>query len=193
MTTFCLIEGTTPTSGHLDTFLRTIKGSANDSLKTFIENDDLTGLMKAMESWKGDINDPVKVVREVNSTWTFWRTPLELAIDEGSSSSMVAYLIDQGALITPPAMKLAINGALKDWGSPRKPQELENAEAIIAVLSKAGAPWEQSFYESKDVYDKRELTILDVIAKLGVNRAASIGLTEDMKPSPRPSTPTRRP
>jgi hypothetical protein len=193
MTQFCLFEGTRPSKGRMDTLRRTFTGSPNDVLTPFIESDDLRGLTNAMKAWKGDINDPVKVVREVNSTWTFWRTPLELAIDEGSSSSMVAYLIDQGALITPPAMKLAINGALKDWDSPRKPREFENAEAIIAVLSKSGAPWEQSFYESKDVYDKRELTILDVIGKLGVNRAASIGLTEDMKPSPRPSTPTRRP
>lgn len=157
-------------------------------LTPFIESDDLHDLSNAMEAWNGDINDPVKVVREVNSTWTFWRTPLELAIDTGASSAMVAYLIDQGAFITPPAMKLAINGALKDWVSARKPAEFANAEAIIGVLSKAGAPWEQSFYDAKDVYDRQEYTTLDVIRKLGVERAAAIGLTKDRVPVSRSSS-----
>ncbi len=187
MTQFCLFEGTRPSKGRMDTLRRTFTGSPNDVLTPFIESDDLRGLTNAMEAWKGDINDPVKVVREVNSTWTFWRTPLELAIDTGASSAMVAYLIDQGAFITPPAMKLAINGALKDWVSARKPAEFANAEAIIGVLSKAGAPWDQSFYDSKDVYDGREYTPRDVIRKLGVDRAAAIGLTEDAAPATRPS------
>jgi hypothetical protein len=186
MTTFCLIEGTLPTKGRIDTFLRQITGSPNDLLASNIIRDDLIGLSKKLRSNKFDINDPLVFTKKknVNYAQKFWRSPLELAIDCGSSAEMVVFLLQNGAEITPPALKLAIDGVLVDPASVPyyAPYDFANAEKIVEVLSSYGAQWDTAFYANHP-QGRDSMTPLDVITRLGETRAAEMGITKACVPA----------
>lgn len=184
MTRFCTFEGTPPSpSGFMKKLMHTFKAPDNQPLLDHIENGDIIGLNRLLSNQSLDINAPGRHTKEVNSQHTFWRTPLELAVDIGHPD-IVVLLLERGAEITVPAMKLALNGALMDWNSPRTDQELKRAYSIIKALSAADADWPLSFASIQGVYKDHTYTPEDLIGKLGPEHAAKLGITPGMNPNP---------
>lgn len=181
MTRFCVFEGTVPEIGRLEKLKRKLRGCPNDPIAVEIFRNDLIGVARLIETGNYDINDPILADKWVNSHSRVWRTPLEFAVDQGEHPETVIYLLEKGARITPIALKLAINGALKDWVSAREKVEFDRAESIIEILSAAGADWSQAFFEPSGRRQEK-YTPLDVIAKLGAARAQQIGITSDCTP-----------
>lgn len=184
MTRFCVFEGTAPQVSKLERALRRLRGSPNDIVCQRISTNDILGLAREVETSERDVNDSFLVDKWVNSRSTCWRTPLEWAVDRGVSPEVVVYLLEKGAHITPATLKLAVNGAMKDWISAREQSEFDRAESIIEVLSAAGADWSQAFFEPEGSRGREKFTPAHIIEKLGQARAAQIGITQACIPTP---------
>jgi hypothetical protein len=141
MTSFSEQPGTPSTYSMFKEWRRFRRGLDNQDLRQAISNGNAELVKNLLQRADRDLEEPYRIRKSIRMNDTFWRTPLEHAVDRGLSATTVALLLAAGSKITPLTLELAIDGMVHDWSYRRDDREFELAADIGTALSKGGADW----------------------------------------------------